>query len=209
MAESLAALRPPRKHYQSYYSTRAANGDMRDCPQGIHAFLRAYYHCKSADWNRNIPFPLKSWAADELAKMPRYYIMELDKGMAETVAELAPRAAAISACAWLPDDELRIYSEEFARTSFQGGLQWYRNAIDPHAAERLQQYSSRSIDVPCCFIAGRSDWGTYQSPGAVEAMISSACTQFRGIHLVEHAGHWVQQEQPVAVSNLLIEFLHE
>jgi hypothetical protein len=37
----------------------------------------------------------------------------------------------------LPDDELRIYSEEFARTSFQGGLQWYRNATDPHAVARL------------------------------------------------------------------------
>src|SRR5271168_3502216 len=85
MADSLAALRPPRKHYQWYYSTRAANGDMQDCPQGIHAFLRAYYHCKSADWKPNKPFPLKSWAADELAKMPKYYIMDLAKGMAETV----------------------------------------------------------------------------------------------------------------------------
>jgi len=60
MAESLAALRPPRKHYQWYYSTRAANGDMHACPQGIHAFLRAYYHVKSADWTQNQPFPLQS-----------------------------------------------------------------------------------------------------------------------------------------------------
>src|SRR4051812_27175335 len=45
----LAALTPPRKHYHWYYSTRPANADMIDCPQGIHAFLRAYYHHKSAD----------------------------------------------------------------------------------------------------------------------------------------------------------------
>jgi len=210
IADSLAALHPPRKHYQWYYSTRAANGNMHDCPQGIHAFLRAYYHYKSADWRQNTPYPLKSWAADELAKMPKYYIMDWNMGMAETVAEQAPTPAEISACAWLPDDELRIYSEEFARTSFQGGLQWYRNAIDPHAVARLQAFSGRSIDVPCCFIAGKSDWGTYQSPGALDAMASSACTQFRGIHLIEGAGHWVQQEQPAAVTQLLIEFLkHE
>ena len=207
IADSLAALHPPRKHYQAYYSTRAANADMQDCPQGIHAFLRAYYHCKSADWKQNTPFPLKSWAADELAKMPKYYIMDLDKGMADTVAEMAPTAAEISACSWLPDDELRVYSDEFARTTFQGGLQWYRNMIDPRGTARLQRFSGRSIDVPCCFIAGKSDWGTHQSPGALDAMTSSACTLFRDIHLVEGAGHWVQQEQPEAVGKLLVEFL--
>ena len=46
----LAALDRPRKHYQWYYSTREANADMRHCPQGVHAFLRAYFHYKSADW---------------------------------------------------------------------------------------------------------------------------------------------------------------
>ena len=207
IADSLAALHPPRKHYQAYYSTRAANADMRDCPQGIHAFLRAYYHCKSADWKQNTPFPLKSWAAEELAKMPKYYIMDLDKGMADTVAEMAPAAAEISACAWLPDEELQVYSGEFARRSFQGGLQWYRSMLDPHAAERLQEFSGRRIDVPCCYIAGKSDWGTHQSPGALDAMSASACSQFRGIHLVDGAGHWVQQERPAAVSQVLIEFL--
>ena len=207
IADSLAALHPPRKHYQAYYSTRAANADMQDCPQGIHAFLRAYYHCKSADWKQNTPFPLKSWAADELAKMPKYYIMDLDKGMADTVAEMAPTAAELSACSWLPDDELLVYSDEFARITFQGGLQWYRNMIDPRGTARLQRFSGRSIDVPCCFIAGKSDWGTHQSPGALDAMTSSACTRFRGIHLIEGAGHWVQQEQPEAVGKLLIEFL--
>ena len=50
--DDLAALDPPRKHYHWYYSTRAADPNMRHCPQGIHAFLRAYYHHKSADWPR-------------------------------------------------------------------------------------------------------------------------------------------------------------
>jgi pimeloyl-ACP methyl ester carboxylesterase len=127
--------------------------------------------------------------------------------MADTVAEMAPAAAEISACAWLPDEELQVYSGEFARRSFQGGLQWYRSMLDPHAAERLQEFSGRRIDVPCCYIAGKSDWGTHQSPGALDAMSASACSQFRGIHLVDGAGHWVQQERPAAVSQVLIEFL--
>src|SRR5262249_2006121 len=108
--DDLAKLSPPRKHYQVYYTTRGANDDMRNAPQGLNAFLRAYYHYKSADWKGNKPFRLKSLSAEELAKMPHYYIMDLDKGMAETVASVMPSAAEIAACKWLPDSELAVYT---------------------------------------------------------------------------------------------------
>src|SRR5262249_46667690 len=35
---ALAALPRPRKHYQWYYATREADANMRQCPQGLHAF---------------------------------------------------------------------------------------------------------------------------------------------------------------------------
>src|SRR4051812_6596881 len=81
--DALARLPRPRKHYQWYYSTRPANENMWRAPQGVHDFLRAYFHQKSADWKTNKPFPLKGWVAEELAKMPTYYIMDLAEGMAE------------------------------------------------------------------------------------------------------------------------------
>jgi pimeloyl-ACP methyl ester carboxylesterase len=40
-------------------------------------------------------------------------------------------------------------------------------------------------------------------------MQQSVCTQMLGCHLVEGAGHWVQQEQPAEVSRLLRDFLLE
>src|SRR6266436_4617428 len=55
----LAKLSPPRKYYQNYQRTRGANDDMLHAPQGLHAFFRAYYHYKSADWKGNKPHPLK------------------------------------------------------------------------------------------------------------------------------------------------------
>jgi pimeloyl-ACP methyl ester carboxylesterase len=203
---ALAALARPRKHYQWYYATRVANEDMWHCPQGVHAFLRAYFHMKSADWPGNRPQRLASWSAAELAKMPTYYIMDLAKNMAETVAAAMPSAAEIAACRWLPEDELAVYSAEYARTGFQGGLQWYRCRTEGRNTD-LQAFAGRTIDVPSAFIAGASDWGIYQVPGAFEAMQQGACTQMRGCHLLEGAGHWVQQEQPDELARLLLEFL--
>ena len=207
--DELAALRRPRKHYQWYYSTREANENMWKCPQGVHDFLRAYYHHKSADWKNNKPFPLKSWSAGELEKMPNYYIMDLDKGMAETVAPEMPSSSEIAANKWLPDEELSVYSAEYRRNGFQGGLQWYRCMTRNKYVAELRTFSGRTIDVPSMFIAGKSDWGSYQVPGALEKMHKSACTQMRGCHLLDGAGHWVQQEQPEAVTRLLIEFLQQ
>jgi pimeloyl-ACP methyl ester carboxylesterase len=205
--DDLAALPRPRQHYHWYYSGRDANDNMRNAPQGLHAFLRAYYHHKSADWKQNQPFRLKAWSASELAKLPTYYVMDLGKGMAETVATEMPSPAEIAACRWLTDDELRVYSTEYARTGFQGGLQWYRCRTMGKPNADLELFSGRTIDVPSCFIAGASDWGVYQKPGDLEQMQQSACTQMRGCHLIPGAGHWVQQEQPERVSELLLEFL--
>ena len=56
--------------------------------------------------------------AEELAKPPTYYVMDLDRTMAKTVADEMPDAAAISAKRWLPDHELAYYSAEYRRTGF-------------------------------------------------------------------------------------------
>jgi pimeloyl-ACP methyl ester carboxylesterase len=207
----MAKLDRPRKYYQNYQRTRGANDNMLHAPQGLHAFLRAYYHYKSADWKGNKPFPLKARTAEEMSKIPTYYVMDKDKGMAETVAAEMPSAAEIAACKWLTDAELDVYVTEYSRTGFTGALQGYRvrRGSDPKTIAELQTFSGRTIDVPSIFIAGKSDWGVYQTPGAAEAMQASACTRMVGFHLLDGAGHWVQQEQPEQVRELLIAFLRD
>jgi pimeloyl-ACP methyl ester carboxylesterase len=202
--DDLAKLSPPRKHYQRYYQTRDANENLWHPPQGLQAFLRAYYHMKSADWKQNHPAPLAGRTASEWAKLPRYYVMDLDKGMAEQVASEMPSAAEIARNQWLPDSELRVYVEEYGRTGFQGGLNGYRGS--PGDVD-LQLFAGRTIDVPASFMGGKSDWGVYQSPGALERLEKTITTNYKGTHLVDGAGHWVQQEQPQALSKLLLEFL--
>jgi pimeloyl-ACP methyl ester carboxylesterase len=118
-----------------------------------------------------------------------------------------PSRRAAAACAWLSDDELGIYAGEYARTGFQGALQWYRCRTAGTGLAELQVFHGRTIDVPSLFVAGERDWGIYQSPGAIERMQSCICTAMRGCHLVGGAGHWVQQEQPGRVTELLLGFL--
>lgn len=205
--DDLAALDRPRKHYQWYYSTRDANADMWRAPQGVHDFLRAYFHQKSADWTDNKPFPLKAWTAAELAQLPTYYVMDRDRTMAETVAPEMPSPEHVAACRWLTETELGVYSSEYGRVGFQGGLQWYRCRTSGRFNGELELLAGRTIDVPSRFIAGASDWGIHQTPGALEKMRTQACTRMDGVHLIDDAGHWVQQEQPDAVNRLLLEFL--
>ena len=177
---------------------------MQDCPQGVHAFLRAYFRHKSADWAGNRPFRLAAWSA-ELARMPTYYIMDRDRTMAETAAEEMPGEEETAACRWLPDVELAVYAREYERNGFQGGLQWYRCRTSGRFDREHELFSGRRIEVPACFIAGAADWGIYQAPGALEAMEAHAA-DWAGTWLVDGAGHWVQQEQPDAVSARLTAF---
>jgi pimeloyl-ACP methyl ester carboxylesterase len=205
--DDLAALPQPRKHYQRYYTTREANENMWHARQGIHDFIRGYYHFKSADWEGNRPYRLAARTAEEWAKMPNYYIMQRNQGMAETVVDVMPSAAHIAANTWLPDSALRVYAEEYGRTSFQGGLNGYRMGGSGIGRPEVQLYAGRTIDQPSMFISGASDWGTYQSPGSFERMQNEACTDMREVHLVDGAGHWVQQEQAETTSQLLLGFL--
>jgi len=209
LAAALAALDPPREHYQQYLSTRKANDDMRRPPQGLHAFLRAFFYVKSADWPGNNPHPLKARTAEELAQMPTYYVMDLGKTMPETVAPFQPFAAEVLACKWLTELELGVYVEEYGRTGFQGALQAYRVYSNPDLNAELRLFSGKTIDVPSLFIGGTSDWGTYSAPGALDLMRTKAATKMGDTELIDGAGHWIQQEQPVRLSTLLLAFISD
>ena len=203
----LASLPRPRKHYWQYYATPEANADVWRCPQGVHDFLRAYFHFKSADWPGNKPFLLQGWTAGELEKMPTYYIMDRNQDMARTVARQMPSAAQIASCKWLTEDQMAVYSEEYSRTGFQGGLQAYRILTDPRFAAPLRAFSGRTVDVPSRFISGALDWGTHQVPHGLERLRRQVCTRMEEPALIEGAGHWVQQEAAAKVNALLLEFL--
>ena len=199
MEAQLAQLDRPRRHYKWYYCTEPADSEMANPKSGLHEFLRGYFHLKSADWAGNDPHPLKGWEAAELAKMPRYYIMDKADTMREAIARDMkaedPHEVHRKSKRWLSDEELSVYVQEYARTGFQGGLNWYRMLTQPKIVSDVDMFASEKIQMPCLFVSGKKDWGSFQEPGAVDSM-PNVCLDFRGAKYVEGAGHWLPQEQP-------------
>ncbi len=103
---------------------------------------------------------------------------------------------------WMSDDDLQLYVDEFTRTGFTGGLNWYRN-LDRNW-ELLAAYDGRTIDQPALFITGSRDPVRAFMPHEV---MTGSVTDLRDVVIIDGAGHWVQQERPAEVNQALIGFL--
>ena len=206
LAAQLSALPRPREDSMAFFSSPGAAADMLHAPQGLHSFLRAYFHVKSADFPDNHPHPLTSGSAAELATLPTSYIMDKGVGMAATVAPDLPSPSQVAANTWLPDTDLDVYVRAFRQTGFQGALNWFRCHTGPIGRSEIELFSGRAIDVPVLFLSGVADWGTYRKPGALERM-RTTYPRIAGLELIEGAGHWVQQERPERFNAALLAFL--
>lgn len=213
-----AKLDPPRRYYQDYWASPEADRDMKHVPQGMTDFFRAFCYMKSADFPGNQilqplhPVHTAKEAAEQYAQIPEYYVMRRGKSMPDTVAAFMPDAAYVKACKWLTEPECAVYGFEYTRSGWTGALQEYRrrrnSAFAPTIAEQLT-YSGRTVDVPTQVIAGKQDWGPNRTIGGPMNIGKTGYTQFKGVHMVDRAGHWAHEEQPEQVSGLLLEFLRE
>ena len=108
----------------------------------------------------------------------------------------------------LNQGEFENYYRAFTRSGFENPINYYRNVHHNWAVGR--PWTGAKLTMPVTFIAGAKDFVVATTDGAlapsVEAM-NNWCTDLRGIHLVDGAGHWVQQEAPDQVNALLLDFL--
>jgi pimeloyl-ACP methyl ester carboxylesterase len=108
--------------------------------------------------------------------------------------------------AWMDPEDLATVTEEFRRTGFRGGLNWYR-AIR-RSSELMAAWRGCVIRQPSLFIAGSKD-DVLRFPGMQQrlATLEKVLPGLRGSHILEGAGHWVQRERAAEVNRLLVDFL--
>jgi pimeloyl-ACP methyl ester carboxylesterase len=101
----------------------------------------------------------------------------------------------------LSDEDFAYYVEAFSRTGFRGGINWYRN-ID-HNAQVYPEVGVRPVDIPCLMLTADRDPALRPE---MAADMPERCSNLE-MHLIERAGHWVQQEQPAAFNRHLLGWL--
>ncbi len=105
---------------------------------------------------------------------------------------------------WLSDQDLDFYSEQFERTGFAGGLNWYRNMDHNWRATRF--LNGALLEQPSLFIGGEVDpvLGLRRDP--IKGLENGMPKLAKKV-LLPDVGHWLQQESPHAVNQLMIQFL--
>lgn len=105
---------------------------------------------------------------------------------------------------WLTEQDVEVFSRTFEQTGFRGGLNWYRN-ID-RLWELTPFLSGARLTQPTLFVAGEVDPVITMYRSAFE-VLEQTVPLLRQKVLLPGAGHWIQQERPAQVNQLVLEFL--
>ena len=105
---------------------------------------------------------------------------------------------------WLSQDDLQFYIDQFKKTGFRGGLNWYRNI--KRITSALAPYVGKDLDQPSLYLYGEHDMIAGNTAEAIEALPANL-KNLKGLHKFSGAGHWLQQERAEEVSEKIIEFL--
>ena len=108
--------------------------------------------------------------------------------------------------AWLTETDIDTYVQQFERSGFRGGLNWYRN-IDRNW-ELLGAFGGAPVTVPALYMAGELDLVVaFPRMREVIADLPRYIPNLRGTIMLPGCGHWTQQERPDEVNKAMIDFL--
>lgn len=107
---------------------------------------------------------------------------------------------------WVTEADVDFYADEFARTGFRGGLNYYRN-IDRNW-ELLALFAGARVTVPALYIAGDRD-PVVRFPGMDKLIpnLSKFVPHLRRTIILPVCGHWTQQERSAEVNAAMMDFL--
>ena len=109
---------------------------------------------------------------------------------------------------WLTDTDVDFYVQEFTRTGFAGGLNWYR--CQDLGWEMLAPFAGARVIVPALYVAGDRDLVVaFRGMDQLIANLKLFVPQLRQTIMLPGCGHWTQQERAAEVNTAMIEFLRQ
>lgn len=109
---------------------------------------------------------------------------------------------------WLTETDIDVYADEFQRTGFSGGLNWYRN-VD-RSWELLAPFAGAQVTVPALYMVGDRDLVlSFKGMDRLVPNLANFVPGLRATTVLPGCGHWTQQERPAEVSSTMIDFLRE
>jgi pimeloyl-ACP methyl ester carboxylesterase len=105
---------------------------------------------------------------------------------------------------WLSQQDLDYLTQEFERTGFRGGLARYRN-LD-RDWQLTSFLSGAKLQQPALFIGGELDAANTLNQDIID-QLEKTMPNLKKKVLLPNTGHWLQQERPIEVNKLLIDFL--
>jgi pimeloyl-ACP methyl ester carboxylesterase len=102
--------------------------------------------------------------------------------------------------ALLEDADFAYYVDAYKRSGFRGGINWYRNfSRNWQASAGVEQ----TVPQPSLMICAADDRVLPPSMAdGMDAYVSDLET-----HIIDDCGHWTQNEQPEALSHLMLDWL--
>ena len=99
---------------------------------------------------------------------------------------------------FMSEEDAAVYVDEYTRTGFTGGLNWYR-ALDLNW-ERTADVEHARLEMPALYMVGsRDSTFTWMPPDVMQGRAADL-----RIEVVDGAGHWLQQERPAEVNAALL-----
>lgn len=106
--------------------------------------------------------------------------------------------------AWMTEDDFERWAAPFHRSGFFGPVSWYRHFDTNY--HRIKDIGVEAFTMPTAFVAGAADPVVARRPELVDAMATTLPNHLDS-HLIDGAGHWVQQSAPHEFNDWLLGIL--
>jgi pimeloyl-ACP methyl ester carboxylesterase len=176
-------------------------------------FYQSYFQSPGvaeADLEHDVRFTVRTFLYDASGDAPHPAMNEQPEGHVFMVPRkggmMANRVNPTSLPPWLTETDVEVYVDQFKRTGYRGGLNWYRN-IDRNW-QLLAPFAGLKITVPALLIAGDRDLVlAFRGMDKVISNLPKNVLKLHRILILPGCGHWTQQERPQEVNEAMIEFL--